>query len=179
MSPWMTAILIAVSLIAYQILINCYRLHRLGVIAKSYTNWICSSKEGFAEYEIELRTLLRRAGVKDATLPVAQRIGLGQIATFQASAFDNASVKRTDIASHIIGSIDNAKGVYKKNIRESLNPLCWVEFLLFLPNHLLEYLNVKKESTLIRVIQVIWWLLTPAAIVFRDKIYELVTKAIQ
>jgi hypothetical protein len=52
-------------------------------------------------------------------------------------------------------------GIYRSRILETFNPLYWVEFVVCLPKHIITYLGVSPESTVIRIVQVLYWVFAP------------------
>ena len=165
-----------VAIIVFRILTNAFRLKRLRTIERVYREYLSGKETKFQEYVIELKSIFKSAHVSDVTIPYAQPIGYHQIATSNVSAFENAGSTRQDVVAHILISIDRASGVFKRNMIDSISPLFWINFLIFLPKHLLAYLNVNEKSLLIRIVQVVWWLVAPAAAIFRGQIYEAISK---
>ena len=54
-------------------------------------------------------------------------------------------------------------GVYKTRTLEALNPLHWVETLIFLPREILNYLGVSQANVVSKLLQLIYWFVTAAA----------------
>lgn len=179
MNIWFQVFLGFAAIIVIRVLINVYRLYRLHIIYKNYLAWAANDNYKFGEQVIELISLFKAADVKDASIPIVQPAGYSLVSTSQASAFQNAGNLREEFVAHIIRSFDRARGVFKHNIAESFNPIFWIMFVVFLPQRILVYLNVKESSISIRIFQVLWWLVAPAAIIFRDKLYSVIAKLIQ
>lgn len=175
----MKFLLVFAGIIIVRILINAYRLYRLHVIKRIYEGWFDKKNDKFQEYVLELISLFKAANVSDASIAIVQPAGYNHVMTGQTSAFQNAGNRRMDIVAHILNSFDRAAGVFKRNMAESLNPIFWIGFVVFLPKHLLTYLNVKESSISIRISQMIWWLVAPVAAIFRTQIYEAITKLFQ
>jgi hypothetical protein len=77
--------------------------------------------------------------------------------------FRNLSNRREDVVMLIVSMFHKAMGVYKSRMWETINPLYWIESIIFLPRQLFTYLRVPPESVLIKLGQAIYWLLCIAA----------------
>ncbi|HAT3845169.1 TPA: hypothetical protein KKX32_002677 [Legionella pneumophila] len=51
--------------------------------------------------------------------------------------------------------------MYKKRMCESVNPVYWIEFLIFLPKNIVEYLLGGEQNTIpnwaIRLLNIAYW----------------------
>lgn len=174
MSFFRVICLFAVAVALHRILINAYRLYRLQKIQNSYKLWHSSNNPKFLEYKQELVSLFKNAGLPDGSFPIAQEADYGLIAGTMYSAFMNVQSARPEFVSFIASSFSSASGVFKKRIFDTINPLCWVEAIVFLPRHILLYLGVKPESIVNRIFLILWWVATPFAIAFRDNLYNFI-----
>lgn len=50
-------------------------------------------------------------------------------------------------------------GVFKGRIKESLNPIYWIEFLIHLPKNILLYFDIPSKSILIKITQIFYWVI--------------------
>ena len=55
------------------------------------------------------------------------------------------------------GMFHKGIGVYKSRMIEAVNPLYWLEVVLLLPKHALSLLGVPPESSLTRIVQLLYW----------------------
>ena len=44
-------------------------------------------------------------------------------------------------------------------MKNAFNPLWWIDTLIFLPRAVLTYINISAESVIIRIGQLIWWMI--------------------
>lgn len=110
-------------------------------------------------------TILSKAGIEDTTIALAQPVGYGQLATGNASVFENMANLRVDVAGAMVNKVREAPYVYRSRMLEAFNPIYWIEFLIFLPRNTLGYLGVKPDTLLVRIGQLIWFLFGAASVV--------------
>lgn len=90
--------------------------------------------------------MLKRANIKDSFVADAEPIGYGHIVTRNISVMLNIQSKRQDIASLVNHQLIRAKGVYSLRIKECFSPIYWIECIVFMPRHLLDYLGIDKDK---------------------------------
>lgn len=54
--------------------------------------------------------------------------------------------------------LQEAIGVYQRRMRNSLNPLSWIQTFLFFPKHALSYLGISPSDKASNILSVFWWL---------------------
>lgn len=102
---------------------------------------------------------IKYSGISDRKIPVSQALGYGQIATGCISIFENLLNNRSDVAIHVSNLLLEAKGNYWSRFINSFNPFYWIRIVLYIPKYLLSYLGVKADSIIIKVFQLIYWLI--------------------
>lgn len=126
---------------------------------------------------------IKYSGISDKKIPISQALGYGQIATTCISIFDNILNNRSDIATHVTDLLLEAKGNYWSRFINSFNPFYWIRIILYIPKHLLSYLGVKADSIIIKVFQLIYWLIgvicTFAFTIFPDEIKAFIMSLFQ
>lgn len=45
----------------------------------------------------------------------------------------------------------------RKRMLDAINPLEWIEFVLFLPRHLLKYFDIDTTDRTSKILNAIWW----------------------
>lgn len=58
----------------------------------------------------------------------------------------------------MIAKFHEAIGVYKSRLLETFSPIYWIEFAINLPKKILEYLGIAPESIVIKIFQLIYWI---------------------
>ena len=101
--------------------------------------------------------LFKDAGIKDIVCPVAGSLGMGQVATSNISIFSNVFIKDKYVKNIVIGMFEQAIGVYFSRIKETFNPIYWIETSIYLPKNMFSYLGVDSESVVIKIFQILYW----------------------
>ena len=129
-----------------------------------YRDWFTKDvRIPIAEERAQVIKLFKEAEVQDGTLPFVEPAGYGFVSQGVASVFDNFPSKREDIVQVTIRMFQEAIGVYRTRTLEAINPLYWIELVVFLPQKVLKYLGVSAESLLTRVITLLWWVTSVVA----------------
>jgi hypothetical protein len=133
---------------------------------KRYLDEYYEYLEGGSAFEFEkfvprLLELFENAGIEDKSFPLVQPAGYGRVFTGEASIFSNITHKRKDIVASVVQMFHRAIGVYHSRMLETFNPLYWVRSIVYLPKQILSYLGVSSESTVVRILQVAYWLTVP------------------
>lgn len=156
-------LILFISIFFYKFFINLGRLIRIKMLYKYYFS-LCTPNTNPKVWETkrEVITLFKKAGIKDGSIPVLQRMGFGQLAQYKASLFNAYPTNRMDFTPHYFSMFDEARGVFKYRILECFNPFYWFNCILFAPKHLLEYLGLNIDSTSTRclnfLLTVIYWI---------------------
>lgn len=57
----------------------------------------------------------------------------------------------------VIETLDYTRGVYKQRMKDAVNPLYWINIMIFLPQELLHYFDYSVGNLFIKLINVVWW----------------------
>lgn len=166
------------AIVVYKLISNLVNLLRCIYYENKYMEFLASRKFNFAEYTYPVKKLFQRAGIGDSSFQFAQPIGWGQLATGTARVTDNMNVLDDRVVANMATMFSVAKGTYKSRTLESLNPLYWIECVIFLPKKLMEYFGVSGEKSGVKILQVIYWILAPLLVGFRTQIYEYIANLI-
>ena len=159
----MTILYFFLAILIIKFVLNLSRFIQCKCYLSKYNNYIKDPKWGFIELSHQVVTLFKNAGVEDTTVPNVQFIGFGNFQASNPSVFSNISVIRKDIVSYVIGMFHQAIGIYRTRVLETFNPLYWIESIIFLPKQILNYMGVSSESIMIKVAQIIYWILVAIA----------------
>lgn len=122
-----------------------------------------SDKMNAVTHKNQIINYIKNSGVKDKYIPVVQPLGYGQLASSSVSVFSNILNPRQDIAQIVMESLLEAKGNYLSKFINSFNPFYWIRIIIFIPKYLFSYLGLKEESIIIKIFQIIYWVI---AVVF-------------
>jgi len=146
-------------ILAIRFLINLSRYLQCWNYLEEYKQYIEGGGWKIVENSLQIIKLFQDAGVEDTTVSHIEEIGYGHLQSFRPSVFRNISNKREDIVRHVLAMFHQAMGSYRSRMYETINPIFWIESLIFLPRQLLKYLGVSPESLPSKILQVIYWVL--------------------
>src|SRR5690606_35006346 len=109
-------------------------------------------------------------GYNDIFIPVTRPLGLGQIANANINPIDQYPNRMSDVAYAINSQLQSSKGVYKQRMLFSINPLLWLEFIIFLPSNIIKYLGFKNESVG-KLFNVLWWIINAVVLPILITVY--------
>lgn len=159
----------------YKLLSNGIFFIRANLFKKKYHDWLFVDENiPITVYKPILKSILKRADIEDRRLPMVQPVGYGQIATGTVSIIDNFPNRFEDHAIAISRMIDEAIGVFKQRFIETFNPLYWLDLIIFLPKTILSYLGLNPENVLVKIFNIIWWMIVPIALIFREQFTQFI-----
>lgn len=159
-----TALEVFVAVILAKLLINASRYLECRRLLKKYEQCILTRGRHLEveEESQQIVALFRHAGITEPRVPFAQPVGYGQIKTGEVSVFENIASTREDVFALVIRAFHRAKGVYRSRIIEAINPVYWIETVIFLPQRALAFLGLAPETVFARIAQFAYWVLTVA-----------------
>ena len=163
------------AIVAFKFATNHARLRRILSLKELYCRHIQSGAgHDLLKERARIRRLLKEAGVGDGQVPFAQPIGWGRIATGSASVIDNLLKRDEAVVVQMHSMLTDAEGVFERRRNEALNPLYWLEALVFLPRVILSWLGIADETVSAKVLQLGYWTLTASGtlglIFFREEL---------
>lgn len=165
---------ILLALILFKLLLNISQYIKAKLFYTGYLKWVKSPNENFKTYKESIKKLFKVAGIKDNSVPHVQPVGFGFVQTNSASVMDNMFVLRKDIVQLMFENFQSAIGVYRSRIFETFSPLYWIECIIFLPEKLFQYLGADSDKLFVKIFQIIWWILAPVSIVFRNSLLSFI-----
>jgi hypothetical protein len=167
-------IFIYIALIAaYKIIKNTVACIQLAMLKNEYFRWIDKPEEYQVQtqgHAPQVRKLIRGAGVRVGKVPVLEPMGFNQAVSGTVDVLNRYPTKEANYAYPTICYFNEAIGTYKHRIIETFNPLYWIETILFLPKSIFVYFGLKPENIIIKIFQLVWWLITTISLLFREQI---------
>jgi hypothetical protein len=167
MNPILQLLFIFLACVLIKLFYNAYYY----CLAKSYfakfNQYLKNAVDDKSDWTIQenkhkIINIFLHAGLKDTTLSVIEPGGYGLVKTINISLFDNIPLLRNDIPSIVVQFFKESIGVFRNRMVDAVNPIYWLESLVFLPKKIFNYLGVSADSLFIRSFQVIWWLIVAA-----------------
>lgn len=172
----LTILLLLIGLALIRLTMYSFWLWRTRIVEKAYRSFIKLLSENesiprdeaakFEEKIPELKELFERAQIKGLSIPYAEPIGYWRIATGNYDSYDNLSSDKLDIVNWVLNSFPVVRGFYKKGIRDSINPIFWIEILAKLPSKTLVFLGADQNSILAKSANLIYWLFLLGLVVY-------------
>lgn len=172
-------VIMIAAILGYRFLFCLSGLLRTVYYERLYTDYLKGTRGEFASCTAPVKKLFKQAGVTDATVADVEYVGYNQIRTGTARVTENLAIKREDVAAHVMGMFAKAKGTFRMNLLECISPLYWVQLILFLPVKLCGYFGIDETKAVPKLLQALYWVLTPLILVFRAQLYEVVFQLLQ
>ena len=127
---------------------------------KIYDNWIRTDESELiiGKHIFAIKKLFQDAGLKDFILSRIEPTGFGYTKSYNMKGFNNIHLNDPELINKILFKFEEAKGVYSYKMKQSFNPLFWVEFILKLPEQTFSYLNFDIADSKMKIIQLLYWI---------------------
>ena len=140
----------------YKLTDNIYRYFRTKALFKKYKKHEDSSDPlnvEIAEILPEVKELFSIAGItEDLQVPFDNVRASGKIKPLM-----NIANNTPEIQAFYNVKFREALGFYKKGITDSINPFYWVNFFIYFPQKVLNYLSVVNDI-IVKIVNIIYWL---------------------
>ncbi|QVK17737.1 hypothetical protein KHQ81_12930 [Mycoplasmatota bacterium] len=138
---------------------------------KKYDRFLfIDNKTNLLRNKTSIERLVKMSNVKEPSVPVAIQCGYGQVATGMVSLLSRFPNNVEDDAIGTARLFETVIGEYNRRIFETINPLYWINLVIYLPKNILSYLGLNTESVIIKIAQIFYWILTPIILIFRNDI---------
>lgn len=161
-----------IAVVVHKVVLNVISFLRIKRILKLHLKYLAGEQINFIEYQPAIEDLLKRAHIEDCSVHRAEWVTPTQFVNRQVWVILNAHNKEVEIAAHIHGMLQRAKAKYKTRMLEALNPLYWIDVVIFLPKHVALYFGKDADKLSVKISQVVWWILAPVATLARSEIYS-------
>lgn len=116
--------------------------------------------------QIEIRNRILKSGLHDPVLSRMEPLGLGYARQQNMSPLDNLLFENAEILGRAREAMERAKGYFRGQALKSLNPIYWLELIVFLPKEIAKITGIKTDSKtsqgVINFVQVIYWIVSIA-----------------
>jgi hypothetical protein len=153
---WLWLFLITVIV---KFILNLSRYLKCKEYLSKYKKYLKDPKWEFAQHQPSIVSLFKMAGIEDSSILVIEPVP-GNVMKTQTSLFLNIITRRPDIIDTVRLNFQRAIGTYRSRMFEALNPLYWLETIIYLPQRVFSYLGVSPESTITKIVQLSYWLIS-------------------
>ena len=108
------------------------------------------------EHSLTVKKYVLEAGLDEPVEKMMQPVGFGYAQPVTFRVMDNWLVLKEGLADRAHIMLIRAKGFYRDQRNQNLNPLHWGELLVFLPKQMLEFLGVG-QPWLMNITQLVYW----------------------
>ena len=136
-----------------KLIINAYRLVRIKYLHKEYKKYTEDLAQeipnwNFVRRTTETKDLLEKSGVGTPTLQRFEAVGGGYGREKVLDVLDNMMMNDNEVATHMIHLFHMAEGAFSFRIIQSINPIYWLETVVFLPSLILEFVGISRTSSI-------------------------------
>ncbi|MBY0377039.1 MAG: hypothetical protein K2Q33_00565 [Gammaproteobacteria bacterium] len=165
---WVKILIVGSLPILYKLVNNLWQWRELALYQKAYMKYLAVSvtMNSIKDYKLsdkersildkiqgsksKIIDLFKKAELESPLVPVMKDIGLGYSKQVKVDIFENLDmtliVVDTNIPGLILKSFTRGIGVYKQRAIEAINPLWWINLVVFLPERLVCYLGISVEN---------------------------------
>lgn len=163
-------LIIPLILILIRFILYSYKLKRIKFYFKLYFEYVEHPDFKFHQYKSQIVQLFNDADLSDFSIQRIEPVGYGKLQSFSAKGFDNLTNIDREIIDIITSKFNEAIGVFRFRMLQSINPLFWIEFIFKLPQYLFEFLGVLPDKVIVKVFLILYWLI---ALIFGLKKFDL------
>lgn len=150
---------IASFVIIIKILVNLRKLIQCKNFYNLYKDYLTKKDQKFLGYMPIIKKLFYEAKIKEPMITIMEPTGFGYVLSGQTSLFNNMQLLRKDVVTLTNICFQQAVTIFMQNIKDALNPFYWLDFIVFLPRHIAIYLDLSFPKAVIKIFQVIYWLI--------------------
>ncbi len=163
-------VIIFIVMVIVKLPINLYKYFLCKQYLDKYNNWLTNTDWQLVQDKSQVIKLFKDANLQDSKFQFEALVGQSHIATGNAWVFDNFPSYREEVVGRTIGYFHQAIGVYRSKSVEVFNPFYWIELIIYLPKHVLNYLGVLPESVIVKIIQLLYWLVSILYLLYATEI---------
>jgi hypothetical protein len=154
-------LIIILLLVAVKFLLNFLKYLTCKRYFKVYNEHLKNPNFKIEEIKHQIIKIFKDADVLDNYTTVVQPVGYNRISTATGvSMMANIGSLREDVVMGNLAMFHSAIGTYRSRMWESINPVYWFEFVIFLPKNIFHYLGISAESVFIKIGNIIYWIVT-------------------
>lgn len=147
----------AVVLLRFIVYLN--KLIRIGNYFEAYNDYLHNPNFEFVQKKPQIIQLFKDAGLKDFVISRLEPAGFGHLRTLAVSGFENIALRDAEVVDAIRGRFNEAIGVFRHRMWQSVNPLFWLEFIFKLPQYIFEFVGVLPDKLVVKVVLIVYWLM--------------------
>jgi len=144
----------------YKLIINSYKYYRCKILYEKYIKWLHSDYlYSIEDTAPEVRDLLK--DYSENFIPIVEPAGFGIVNSMKIHVLSQYPSKSYDFAAAQINLFEKAISQYAYNARQVLNPIYWIELIIWLPKNIISFLGIDTKLKTVKVLyiplQIIYW----------------------
>lgn len=147
-----------VSIILLRFVLYLDKLIRIKRYLEAYKNYLRNPTFEFAQKKPQIIQLFKDAGLKDFVISRLEPAGFGHLRTLAVSGFENIALREADVVDGIRSRFNEAIGIFRHRMLQSINPLFWLEMIFKLPQHIFAFVGVLPDKLVVKIALIIYWL---------------------
>ncbi len=160
--------------VLFKFLYNYRRYRRMKKLHKQYRQWVLLSNtspddDSISSAYTEITDLISDAHLKDVYLKKTDTENDLKLNILSSNIIDN---ELTDRIMNIVS------GKFEHEYRKALNPLNWIETIVFMPKSLLDYIGLSKDTVANKLLQIVltavYWTVSAFCLLYQDNIPDIV-----
>lgn len=150
-------LILFLTVIGLKFIINLSRLIEVRWLFKRYIKWMEKYEFEMTEKKSQIVNLFKKAGILDKYISITiPKVGRHFEIT-KVSIFENIFYQNQIVTESIYYTFKEANGIFKRRIFDSFNPFYWIEFFIFLPKIILNFIDQSYGKKGVNIIQLIYW----------------------
>lgn len=171
----MKYIYVFICLIILKFILNLLHYLESFRLEKIWYSYFAKNNVNAITYTKHIQNLFKNAGLKDNNQPFTMPTGYNQIVNTTCSIYDNIFSKLGNITVLVQRYFLEARGIYRKRMFDSFNPLYWLDLIINLPKNFFEYLGLDTETIFTKIFQLIYWIVNSVLLVYyREQILKFI-----
>lgn len=123
-----------------------------------YEEYLANPSLEFLQDKSQIIALFKEADIANFYIHRLEPAGFGQVMKQQIDGFQNIALTDGEIIHLVRLKFNEAIGVFRHRMKESINPLFWIEFAFKLPQYLFKFVGVLPENIVVKIVLIIYWL---------------------
>lgn len=134
------------------------KVRKMNQLKDEYYKYLNHGRFDFLQNKQQIIELFKLAGVKNFGATYVQPVSYGQGIIHNLNGFNNINVMREDIIGNVRMAFEESIGVFKNRMRQSFNPIYWIELVIRLPEKLFSFVSITPPTSIMKIIQLLYWI---------------------
>ncbi len=156
-------LIVVFTFLTLRFILYLFRYIQINNLYSRYKVYLKEPYLEFNQYKPQIINLFKQAGLTDNIIPRMEPAGYGKLRSYNTNLFSNIANVNPEIIPQTHMKFHEAIGIFRYEMIKTVNPISWLEFIFKLPEYLLGYFGVSKESIITKIVNIIYWI---SAIIF-------------